>query len=139
MTLEELLEQNQRTITETTGLLKRLHEISLDIAERQQGQLDRQAELQRILSERQAVSERMQDLLAERQAVSEGTQDLLAERQAVTERMQDLLAERQATVDRQLEALAASQAETDRRLQRLSDLLERFLRGQHGDGREGNR
>ncbi len=34
------LEQNQKTITETTGLLKRLHELSIAIAEKQQDQLD---------------------------------------------------------------------------------------------------
>jgi hypothetical protein len=31
---------DQKTITETTGLLKRLHELSISIAEKQQRQLD---------------------------------------------------------------------------------------------------
>jgi hypothetical protein len=42
MGLEELLEQNQKTITETTDVLKRFYELSISIAEKQQEQLDSQ-------------------------------------------------------------------------------------------------
>ena len=38
MRWEELLEQNQKTITETTSLQKRLHELSISIAKKQQDQ-----------------------------------------------------------------------------------------------------
>jgi len=40
MRLEELPEQNQKTTTETSGLLKRFHELSVSIDEKQQHQLD---------------------------------------------------------------------------------------------------
>ena len=42
MGLEELLEQNQKTITEATDVLKRFYELSISIAEKQQEQLDSQ-------------------------------------------------------------------------------------------------
>ncbi len=106
MRLEELLEQNQKTITETTGLLKRLHELSTSIAEKQQDQLD---------SQRRQL-------------------DAVVAWQATAERQLDRVVEWQAATERSLQRLAESQISSDRRLQALAELLERFLRGQHGDG-----
>jgi hypothetical protein len=131
MRLEELLEQNQKTITETTGLLKRLHELSISIAEKQQRQLDG-------VGAWQATVERQLDAIVGWQAATERTLQLWERHateveghavawQATTEQMLQRLAESQVL-------LAESQAATDRRLQALAELLERFLRGSNGDG-----
>jgi hypothetical protein len=106
MNLEELLEQNQKTIKETTGLLKRLHELSISIAEKQQDQLDSQRRQLDAVVAWQATTERQLDAIIGWQRATEGTLRLLAE----------------------------SQIATDHRLQALADLLEKFLRGSQGDG-----
>src|SRR6516164_5689777 len=106
MSLEELLEQNQKTITETTGLLKRYHELSVSIDEKLQSQLD-------ALVRWQTTTERQLDAMVGWQAATERTLQRLAESQV---------------------QLAESQAASDRRLQALAELLEKFLRGSHGDG-----
>jgi uncharacterized protein (DUF3084 family) len=69
MRLEELLEQNQKTITETTGLLKRLHEVSISIAEKQLRQLDG-------LGMWQATAQRQLDAIVGWQAARERTLQL---------------------------------------------------------------
>lgn len=113
MRLEELLEQNQKTITETTGLLKRLHELSISIAGKQQDQLDSQRRPLDAVVAWQATAERQLNAVVAWQGVTERTLQRLTESQVL---------------------LAESQAATDRRLQALADLLERFLRGSQGDG-----
>ena len=127
MSLEELLEQNQKTITETTGLLKRYHELSVSIDEKLQSQLD-------ALVRWQTTTERQLDAMVGWQAATERTLQLWERhateaeaRTAATERTLQRLAESQVQ-------LAESQAATDRRLQALAELLEKFLHGSHGDG-----
>ena len=106
MRLEELLEQNQKTITETTSLLKRFHELSVSIGEKQQRQLD-------AVIAWQATAERQLDAIVGWQAAAKGTLQRLAESHV---------------------QLAESYAATDPWLHALADLLEKFLRGSHGDG-----
>jgi hypothetical protein len=136
--LEELLEQNQKTITETTGLLKRLHELSISIAEKQQEQLEGQRRQLDAVVAWQATAERQLDAIVGWQAATERTLQLWERHatetearavawQATTERTLQRLAESQVL-------LAESQAAADRRLQALAELLEKFLRGSQGDG-----
>ena len=124
MSLEELLEQNQKTITETTGLLKRYHELSVSIDEKLQSQLD-------ALVRWQTTTERQLDAMVGWQAATERTLQLW-ERHATEAEARTVAW--QATTERTLQRLAESQAATDRRLQALAELLEKFLRGSHGDG-----
>jgi len=77
MRLEELLEQNQKTITETTGLLKRFHELSVSIDEKQQRQLD-------AVVARQATAERQLDAIVGWQAATERTLQPYSTTQRVT-------------------------------------------------------
>ena len=145
MSLEELLEQNQKTITETTGLLKRYHELSVSIDEKLQSQLD-------ALVRWQTTTERQLDAMVGWQAATERTLQLWERHateaeartvawQATTERQLDAMVGWQAAMERTLQRLAESQvqltesqAATERRLQALAELLEKFLRGSHGDG-----
>jgi hypothetical protein len=134
MRLEELLEQNQKTITETTSLLKRYHELSVSIDERLQGQLDSEQRQLDAVVRWQTATERQLDAMVGWQAATERTLQLWERhateaeaRTAATERTLQRLAESQVQ-------LAESQAATDRRLQALAELLEKFLRGSHGDG-----
>ena len=152
MSLEELLEQNQKTITETTGLLKRYHELSVSIDEKLQGQLDSEQRQLDAVVRWQTATERQLDAMVGWQAATERTLQLWERHateaeartvawQATTERQLDAMVGWQAAMERTLQRLAESQvqltesqAATDRRLQALAELLEKFLHGSHGDG-----
>ncbi len=106
----ELLEQNQKTIGETTGLLKRLDELSISIAEKQRRQLDG-------IGAWQATAERQLDAIVGWQAATERTLQFW-ERHATEVEAREIAW--QATKERTLQRLAAfqvllaeSQAATD--------------------------
>jgi hypothetical protein len=130
MRLEELLEQNQKTITKITGLLKPYHELSVSIDEKLQEQLDGQLrQLDAVVAWQ--TTERQLDAMVGWQSATERTLQLW-ERHATEAEARTVAW--QATTERTLQRLAESQAATDRRLQALAELLEKFLRGSHGDG-----
>jgi len=131
MRLEELLEQNQKTITEITGLLKRYHELSVSIDEKLQEQLDGQRRQLDAVVAWQTTTERQLDAMAGWQGATERTLQLW-ERHATEAEARTVAW--QATTERTLQRLAESQATSDLRLQALAELLEKFLRGSHGDG-----
>jgi hypothetical protein len=141
MDLEEMLRNNQRMLADCAGLLRRLHELSVAIAESQQSQLERHDGILQRLAEGQMATDRHLDRLAEAQRVLTESERHLVESQLAIDQRLDRLAESQqalvdgqAALDQRLDRMAEFGQASDRRLDRVIEILERFLRGQTGNG-----
>jgi hypothetical protein len=135
MNLEEMLRDNQRTIGDCTGLMRRLQEISLAIAEKQQEQLDRHEDTLRRLEENHQKqldfhADMLRRLAESQQKQFDRHEDILQHVHGILQELTDS----QVSLDQRLDRIAKGQEASDRHLDRVVELLERFLRGQTGNG-----